>query len=429
MATEPRRGETGEAGPVPGGLGEPAPVGVDPPGGGGGRLVGSWAALLVGWGLSRALLVAIGLVNLPFYPKGTLAFDDLTVYARWLPILGAGHLPTDDMWQYPPLSGFFFLLGAIGPDAEAALLAAIVAVDLLLTIVLGHHQLRAGWYWVMAGLLIGPVLVSRFDVVPALFAVLAVLAAARPARVGIWAAVGAALKVWPVLLLVVVPRREALRAGAAFVGVTLVCLVAAALAFEGLSGFLGGQGNRGLQVESVGGLPFLIINTGPAHVDMAYRYGSMEIAADGAGIAATIVTVLLLGLFVWVAVAWWRGILQRSVAADVAFTVVLFSVVFSRVFSPQYSVWLLALGVLCLVTPGSKLRIPVLMVAAAAAMTQILYPYGYGRMLAGDALMVTIQTIRVTLVVAAAVWCGRRVLLAPARRADEASETGSGASG
>lgn len=373
----------------------------------------AWLALLGGWLLSRGLLVAVGQWNLPFYPKGPLAFDDLTVYARWLPLLRNGQLPTDDMWQYPPLSGFFFLLGEIGPDAELALLGAILGVDLVLTVVLGRYLLRAGWCWVAAGLVIGPVLVSRFDVVPALFAVLAVLAAARPVRVGAWAAVGAALKVWPVLLLVIVPRRDALRAGAAFVVVSLACLAATALVYDGLTGFLGGQGSRGLQVESVGALPFLIMNTGPVNVDLEYRYGSMEVAADGAGIAAAVVMVAALVLFAWVAVAWWRGVLQRSVAADAAFTVVLFSVVVSRVFSPQYSVWLLALGVLCLVTPGSRLRVPVLLVALAAALTQILYPYGYGRMLAGDPLMVAIQSTRILLVLVAAVWAAYAVLIRP----------------
>ena len=63
-----------------------------------------WAVLLGAWLVTRSLLVAVGVRELPFYPKGPLAFDDLEVYARWLPDLTSGVLPTDDMWQYPPVT-------------------------------------------------------------------------------------------------------------------------------------------------------------------------------------------------------------------------------------------------------------------------------------------------------------------------------------
>lgn len=378
-----------------------------------------WVGLVAAWATSRALLVAVGLRDFAFYPEGRLAFDDLDVYAGWLPTLGSGTLPTDDMWQYPPFSGLFFLLGNLGPDPVTSLMIAILAVDLTLTVVLARHRLSGGWWWVLFGLMIGPVLVSRFDVVPTLFAVLAVLAAAAPVRVGIWAAVGAGLKVWPVLVLAVVPRRRALPALGAFAATTAVMLAITAWAFDGLSGFLGGQGSRGLQVESVGALPFLVANSVAGGVDLEYRYGSMEVAQTGAGAAAAIVTVIALLGFAVIAVSWWGGRLARSPAGDVAFTVVLFSVVVSRVFSPQYSIWLLALGVLCLTDPRSRLRIPVALVAFAALITQVLYPSGYGWLLAGDPGMVALQTLRITCVLVACGWSLWRVVGAPPAAATE----------
>lgn len=377
-----------------------------------------WALLLAGWAASRFLLVSVGLWDLPYYPEGPLAFDDLDVYARWLPVLQSGALPSDDMWQYPPLSAFFFLLGGIGSNPQTALLVAIIGVDLVLTVVLARYAERAAWYWVGSGLLIGPVLVSRFDVVPTLFAVLAVLSAVRarehwPWRTGAWAAVGTALKVWPVLVLTVVPRRQLLSAAGSFLVVLAVLLGGSALLYGDLTGFLGGQGGRGLQVEAVAALPFLVANAFGADVTMEYRYGAMEVAADGAGFAALAVTVVALAGLVWLAVAWWRGRLAAVLAPDVAFTIVAFSVVVSRVFSPQYSVWLLGLGVLCWVTPGSVVRGPVVMVAGAAVIAQVLYPSGYGLMLAGDPGMVVLQAIRVGLVVAAVVMAWYRVMLKP----------------
>ncbi len=372
-----------------------------------------WLPLLAAWAASRALLVAEGLRELPFYPAGPDAFSDLTVYAQWVPLLQAGDLPVDDRWQYPPLSAFFFLAGGVGADAVTALLVAIVLVDLVLTCVLAAHTMRAGALWVLFGLVIGPVLVSRFDVVPTLFAVLAVLAAGRPVAVGIWAGLGAGAKLWPVLLLATVPRRSIVSAGAALGVTVLAGLAVAAAFFDGLSGFLAGQGNRGLQAESVGALPFLIRNAAVGGVGIDYRYGSMEITDAGAGVVATILTVVAGAGFGWLAVVWWRRRLETRLPADVAFTVVLFSVVVSRVFSPQYSVWLLGLGTLCLVAPGSRVRGPVVLVAVAAVITQVLYPSGYGWLLAGDPTLVSLQALRIGLVVAAAAWAWYRVVLGP----------------
>lgn len=372
-----------------------------------------WLLLAASWVASRALLVAVGTWELPFYPSGPLAFDDLDVYARWVPLLTSGTLPTDDMWQYPPLSAFFFVVGALGTDPGTTLLGAILLMDLALTAVLALHRRAAAWWWVLFGLLIGPVLVSRFDVVPTLFAVLAVLAAARPVAAGAWAAIGAGLKVWPVLVLPVVARRGALRAGVAFVLTSVTVLVLTGLFFNELSGFLGGQGNRGLQVEAVAALPFLIGNALGGGVEVTYRYGSMEVAADGAGVAAVIVSMVAVIGLVWVVIAWFRGRFEGQPAPDVAFTVVLFSVVVSRVFSPQYSVWLLGLGTLCLVAPGSRVRSAVWLVAVAAVITQILYPWGYGWLLAGHPWFVALQAVRISLVVVAAGWCWYQVVLRP----------------
>jgi hypothetical protein len=358
--------------------------------------------LCLAWGLSRAWLIAAGTLVLPFYPGGPLAFADLDVYAGWVPLIESGVLPTDDMWQYPPFSAFFFAVGAWG-DPRTILLVGIVAVDLLLTLVLYRHAPRSGWAWVGAGVLIGPVLVARFDVVPTLFAVLAVLAAGRPLLVGAWSAVGAALKVWPLLILAIVPRRDALRAGGAFVAATAAMLIVTAITFQNIGGFLGGQGNRGLQVESVGALPFMMAHAFGWDVESTYRYGSMEVSSAGSGAAAVLVTLGLLLAFAWLFGCWWRGVLASHQPADVAFTVVLVSVVFSRVFSPQYSVWLLALGAVCLSASGSLMRGPVALVAAAALCAQVLYPWGYGEFLNGNAAFVAVQALRVALVVAAVV--------------------------
>jgi uncharacterized membrane protein len=359
--------------------------------------------LLLSWLATRGLLVFLGVVAVSWYPGGTIVQADLDVYAEWLPTIESGALPTDDMWQYPPAAAFFFAIGLWGSNPQVALLVGILATDALLTAVLYRHSRLSGWFWVAAGVLIGPVLVFRFDVVPALFAALAVLAAGRPVRVGVWAALGAAAKVWPVLLLAILPRREFLRGAAAFVATSLVVLAGCAVVFVDLGGFLTGQRDRGLQVESVAALPFMVANAAGLEVEISYRYGAMEVASAGTGLAAAALTIGLLTVMAWLGWCWWRGVLATHPPADVAFTVVLASVIFSRVFSPQYSVWLLALGSICVAASRSRMLLPVMLVAAAAVPAQVVYPMGYGEFLSGNWFYVAAQVLRVGLVVAAGV--------------------------
>ena len=366
-----------------------------------------WA--LLGWVITRAILLSVGLVELPFYPEGVLAFDDLEVYAAWLPDLSAGVTPKDDMWQYPPLAGVFFLAGTIGPAPEIAIMVAIVLADLALTVVLFRRAPASGWFWILAGLAVGPVLVARFDVVPTLFAVLAVLAVAQPRMVGFWAALGASLKVWPAFTLFIVPRPQAWRAGTSFAVVLIGILSLMMLLFSGTSGFFGGQGSRGLQIESVFALPFLIAKVFGADVSLTYRYGSMEVDAAGAGIAAGLAVALGLALILALAVAWWRGLLARKAPVDVALTTTLFLVVTSRVFSPQFVIWILGVGALCWGVQRSKLRTSTLLVLGSALVTQFLYPWGYGSLIAGAWPAVLAQTIRIGLVVAAVILAAREI--------------------
>ena len=107
-----------------------------------------WVGLVAAWAASRALLVAVGLRDFAFYPEGRLAFDDLDVYAGWLPTLGSGTLPTDDMWQYPPFSGLFFLYRDRGEGSRVVKaltlrisLSILLFIGLLLTYLFGRTML------------------------------------------------------------------------------------------------------------------------------------------------------------------------------------------------------------------------------------------------------------------------------------------------
>ncbi len=132
----------------------------------------------------------------------------------------------------------------------------------------------------------------RFDVVPTLFAVVAVLLVARPLASGAAAALGLTVKVWPALMLFVLPRRSLPRGLAAFAVTAAVVMLAFTLLFDDSLSFLANQQARGLQVESVGALPYEIASLLGGEVAFGLKYGSIQVLMGGAetvGLALTVV--------------------------------------------------------------------------------------------------------------------------------------------
>lgn len=374
------------------------------------QLIRSPLAIICVFLLSRA---AVALV--PFghtgYPKGHLVINDVTLYSAWATGLVEGRFPaTDPMWQYPPLAGPIFAVGSLlhdNPDVGFMLLA--FAADAAIMVALLMAARRTGrttgaWVWAVAAIAVGPVFLTRFDVIPTLFAVLGLLILARPATSGALLGIGAAVKVWPVLILAAVPRRDLPKALLGFLVAVVVTTTAVwAWAGDDSLAFLDGQAERGLQMESVAALPFLVGHLFGSDPGITYRYGSMEVGRSGTGTAAVIVSVVGLIALLTLAVARLTGRLERIPGPDVAFAAVCVSIVASRVFSPQYMIWLLGIGAVCLVWRRTAMGWPVVLMLAAAAAAQILYPYGYSALISGGVAATLLQVARIVMVVVATI--------------------------
>lgn len=370
------------------------------------------------------LLIPFGLV--PFV-GGTLVINDVTLYSQWAEILQQGRFPVgDQMWQYPPLVGPVLALGALlPPEPVVGLVLLMLAADaatfgVLLRQVANGARPDGVWTWILAGMLIGPVWLTRFDVLPSLFAVLALLALSRPARAGMWMGVGALLKVWPVLLLIAVPRRSWLRAIAGFAVTSAVLLLALAITMTGGSSFAGEQRSRGLQVESVPAWLFLMGHHLGWPRRFEYRYGAMEVMARGTEQVALSVTVLALVALGALALLRLIGRLDHAQPADIALVVVLMSMITSRVLSPQYFIWLAAIAAVCLLSSTTVMRPVIVVLMPAAALGQVLYPMHYDWLLSDRWHGLLIQTARIVLLITAAVW-GLFLLL---RRRDGVQQVG-----
>jgi hypothetical protein len=221
------------------------------------------------------------------------------------------------------------------------------------------------------------------------------------------------LKVWPVLLLLAVPRRAMPRALAGFAVTAAAVLATLMVTMDGAASFASEQRARGLQIESVPALVFLLGHHIGWDRTFIYRYGAMEVEAAGVATAAMIVTVA--GIVVLAGLLGLRlsGRLDRALPADIALVAVLVSMVTSRVLSPQYLVWTAAIAAVCLLDPATRMRPVIVVLMPTAALGQILYPMHYDWLMSDAWHGVAIQTVRIALLLLATVW-GLWRLLRPA---------------
>lgn len=365
----------------------------------------AYAALSLVWLTTRVIAV----VSVDLTPW---MLNDLVIYEGWLTPLGQGAFPAGDpTWQYPPgIAPFFLGTGALAIDYRWAFTLGILLVDaLVMAVLLLARSRRSGsswlgpWLWALAGLVVGSIMVVRFDVVPTLFAVLAILVVARPMRTGIAAALGFTVKVWPGLMLFIVPRRHLPHAIASFAVTVVLVLGAFALLTDGSLGFLANQQARGLQVESVGAMPYLVSTLLGGDVEFGLKYGSIQVLADDAATVGLVLT--LIGLALFALIAWWRlsGRLEDVPPGDVAQAVMLVSVATSRVYSPQFNVWLVGITAVMLLDPRTRLRRAAGIVVVVSLLTQLVYPWSATQLVNSDPLTIVVQALRVAGIVVATV--------------------------
>lgn len=365
--------------------------------------------------------------------------DVREIYISWYEVLSGGEFPHNDVrWQYPPAAALVMLAPGALPFTYATnfyLLSFLV--DVAVFVLLLRAARRAGaagqpwaaWVWTVGVALGGPIAYGRYDLMVTATAMAGLVllggrdwnppgerkAARRFRRGGAWLAFGALLKVWPALLLVGVGAGRRFRdawTGAVVAGAVLTA--GFVVAMPGALSFLTMQGSRGVEVESIGALPFHVASHHGWTGRVGLSYGSMEYLGPYVGLVAKIslaLSVLALGwLIVWrVTVKVWRA----STTADAAFVAVLLFVVTSRVISPQYMVWLVGLAAVCALHFGaggdSVMRLPAVLVLVATALTCVEYPYFFEELLRAERDAVLLVTVRNLLLVAAVLIGAKRL--------------------
>jgi glycosyl transferase family 87 len=346
-------------------------------------LVWIWLAV---WIATRALMVAdVGF----WHDVGHLRLEDVNNYDVWSHFITTMHaLPAGEAWQYPPGAAFLMLVPRLGfgtyGESFVALMLLFDLAGLALLALLGRRsgKYTGVWVWLLGMPLLGVLPLLRFDLVPAVIGIAAlVVIHRRPGWFGALAGIGASIKAWPIVLLFGEwDRRRLLRAGlAALVALALVFTVSA-IAFDDPAAFLKEQGGRGLQEEAVATAPWQVreLITGQAP-NRAIQHGAWEITSDGADVIAGVLEWLTLAVLAAAAAWWWlrakaihlgrTDLTQAAVSRDFVFAIVLLLVVASRVLSPQYMIWLLGLAAVVLTAGSTRLARPAWLVIGATVLS------------------------------------------------------------
>jgi uncharacterized membrane protein len=324
---------------------------------------------------AAVFLVAWGLVHRWFWAHGAIV--DWPTYKAYGEQMKAGAVPYRDFAvEYPPGALPVFLVPSlVGGDYASTFAWLMAACGVVLVLVAAAVRPAAAFFVALTPVLVGSLILSRFDLWPALLATAALVALVSDRHSLGWGLLGAAVaaKLWP---LVLVPpalvwshrrgQRGAARWGAAVAALAFVPFLL--LSPGGLWSSLSGQLSRPLQIESLGAA-FVTTFGRPAVVT---SHGSQNIVGHG-GIAATLsVAQVLVLAALWLAFA--RGpatgerLMRYAAACTCAF------VAFDKVLSPQYLLWLIPLVPL---VRGMRGLAATCLLTAAAVLTQVWFPQRY----------------------------------------------------
>ncbi|GAA2502439.1 glycosyltransferase family 87 protein [Streptomyces longisporus] len=361
-------------------------------------------ALATAWLATRALMLwLLAHDAAPRLGGGTVAREVWHLYHDWYGTLAHGAFPAHDpLWQYPPGAGAVLLSPALLPGLTyfQAFVVLTLAADAAIALALAVAGNRPGRRLLGAAMWVGglPLLLhvplARYDVQVTALAVISLLTLPRSTRAcGVFAALGALVKVWPALVLLGTPRGRTTRSAWVWAAVTGAgSLAVLAALFANPFAFLRQQGGRGVQIESLGGTALAFATHAGWPGKVRYQYGAMEFTGPHVRTVAHLSLALTAVAFALLLL--WRLRARRWTPAtpyDAALSAVLLFTVTSRVISPQYMIWLLGLAAVCLTSRHTVQRPVAALVLGATALSAVAYPALYGQVIActwtGCALM------------------------------------------
>ena len=341
--------------------------------------------------LALALFLAAWTVlHVGFYERDQIV--DTPVYEEYGTAMADGRVPYRDFdVEYPPGALPVFLIPALGEwDYRSAFewVMAACGCGLIVAVAIAGRRLGLGLptfaFVALAPLALGSVVLTRFDLWPAMLAAFALAALVRDRlRVGhVLLGAAVAAKLYPAVFLPLTlayawrrrDRREAVVCAALFAAVVVLAyLPFAVLAPDGVAHSVGRQLSRSLQIESLGASLLLVAHqVFGAEIEMRSSHGSQNLVGTAPTVIAVLQTVAQVAVlaWLWVRAARWvqptpAALVTASAAALLAF------VALGKVLSPQFLIWLIP------VVPLAASLGATTLLAAALVLTELWFPYRY----------------------------------------------------
>jgi hypothetical protein len=355
-----------------------------------------WDALL-----AAAVFVLTAVTATVAWQLSGRAVTDIALYHAYGERIAGGLVPYRDFaFEYPPGALPALVLPALVTDSLTAF-RVVFAAEMALAGAIGVLLLAAGLGRLGTGvadrrvalsavallpLLLGGVILTRFDLVPAAIVAgaMLLLVTGRLRAGALVVGIGIAVKLYPLVLVplvgIVAWRRGGRRELASVLALVAAPVLAVYLPFlvaapDGVLDSVGRQLGRPLQIESLGAGTLLAAHhVFGTSLEWASSSGSQNLTGTGADTLAVLQGIAQVAAVLLVWVSFWRGpagsgrLVRHAAAAVVAF------VALSKVLSPQFLVWLVLLVPLVV---GGRGRAPLWLLTAACAVTAVWFPARY----------------------------------------------------
>ena len=360
-----------------------------------------------------------------------ISFGDLGLYDYWSYMAnnGAGWYGLVTDWVYPALAFVpIWLAGLVTLlDYEIAWLALvfILNTDAALTLVKKTESNKplagtfASWAFLAALFAIGPVAVSRIDSVSAALAIFGLVAINRNqiATASAFFTIAGWIKIWPVALFVSLLATVEQKAKALYVALAItLSIVIVGLVTGGTTvfGFITQQQDRGIQIESVMATVWMWL----AKFGLAGTFFDEQVLTNQVSgvlveeVASASNWLMLLALtitFLLALRAIRAGRNRKEVFALASLTGVLDLIVFNKVGSPQFMMWLAVALVAVIFFEVRSIKTPLVIGGTILLLTQLIYPVFYTELLGLETLPLWLLTIRNLLLVWLLIWANLRI--------------------
>ncbi|TDT81878.1 uncharacterized protein DUF2029 [Arthrobacter sp. AG258] len=381
----------------------------------------------VWWGFAVVHVYFLGWMA-SFFLNGN-TFSDTEQYRQWAM---AGYNPADltgkiSPWVYPVLAQIpIFLANIAGPGPYLLvwflIITALNAVGLLY-LTRGPRTVTGvapAWWWLFFTVFMGYLSFARVEGITAPIVLIALLyVAERPVVAGVLLSIATWIKVWPAAVLVPIVIASHKRVQVVLAGAAVTAVVGLGTWLTGglphIMDFLTNQGERGMQLEATFSTPWVWLSVfhiaGSKMADNT-AINSTEVYGPGADVAAFLMQPLLilaaLGAAILLVRALRRGAEREELFLEGALMMVTAFIVFNKVGSPQFIIWLAPVIIAGLTHDWERWKVPAALLMGIAMTTFVIYPLFYTPLIHAHPVMAAILTTRNVLLVVLLWWSVKR---------------------